>query len=127
MAVIGDSHAEMWSHTIATIARSEPLPTVFISQAGEPWWSLGYDHADSEEFHWLERYRPRVIPIALAWRTIDDAGLDPVMNLAPSLGARVLLVEDAPWLAPCGNRNASQWLAPKGIHTPRWRKEVPPL
>lgn len=115
VAVIGDSHAEMWSHTIATIARSERLPTAFFSQAGEPWWSVGYDHADSEVFHWLERHRPRVILIALAWRTIDPAGLEPVMNLAASLGARVLLVEDAPWLGPCGNRSATQWLAAEGI------------
>jgi peptidoglycan/LPS O-acetylase OafA/YrhL len=115
VAVIGDSHAEMWSHTIATIARRARVPTAFFSQAGESWWSVGYDHADSQVFHWLVRYRPRVIVIALAWRTIDPAGLEPVMNLAASLGARVLLVEDPPWLGPCGNRSASQWLASKGI------------
>ena len=115
VAVIGDSHAEMWSRTIASIAESERLSTVFFSQAGEPWWLVDYDQEDSEVLRWLGRYRPEVIVVALAWRAIDPAGLGPMMDLAESFGARVLLVEDAPWLSPCGNRSASQWMASCGI------------
>ncbi len=115
VAVIGDSHAEMWSRTIASIAESERLSTVFFSQAGEPWWLVDYDAGDSEVFRWLGRHRPEVIVVALAWRAVDPAGLAPMMDLAESLGARVLLVEDAPWLRPCGNRSASQWMASRGI------------
>ncbi len=115
MVVIGDSHAEMWSDAIASIARSERIPTAFFSQAGEPWWTEGYDHSASEVFRWLERYRPEVIVVALAWRTIEPDGMRPILDLARSIGARVLLVEDPPWLRPCGNRSASQWMASQGI------------
>lgn len=115
VVVIGDSHAEMWSHAIASTARREQIPSAFFCQAGEAWWTVGYDHGRSEVFRWLQQYQPEVIVIALAWRTVEAEGLTAVMELAASLGSRVLLLEDAPWLAQCGNRSASQWMASKGI------------
>lgn len=115
LVVVGDSHAQMWSDAIATVSKSNNIPTAFFSQCGERWWDADFDKEESFVYQFVEEWKPQVVVVALSWRQKRGAGIEQFLQFAGAQGSRVLLIEDPPWLLPCGQRSSIQWLASRGI------------
>ncbi len=116
LVVVGDSHAQMWSDAIATVAKEDEIPTAFFSRCGESWWDTDFYNGNSLLFQFIERWKPKVVVVALSWRYKRGSGVKSFLEFAGARGATVLLVEDPPWLLPCGRRSSIQWLASQGIN-----------
>lgn len=115
LVVVGDSHAEMWSDAIATVAKEGGIPTAFFSQCGENWWEEGFGRGRSLVYRFIYEWKPKVVVVALSWRAKRESGIKSFLEFAGAQGITVLLVEDPPWLLPCGERSSIQWLASQGV------------
>ena len=115
LVIVGDSHAQMWSDAIATIAKDENIPTAFLPKCGERWWDAGFEKEKSFVYQFVEEWKPEVVVVALSWRNKRETGVEQFLQFAGGQGSRVLLIEDPPFLLPCGERSSIQWLASRGF------------
>jgi len=130
VVVLGDSHALMWSALIDDICRSQNRTVSFYgADATSPFVSLPLKKTagnlffsaeeryqfDQKRLQYLDEWRPKLIILAVRWSIVDNLKeTEDLLRFLGKLGSRVLLIEQPPEL-PFGKRNATQYLAFRGI------------